>query len=1522
MNLDADEPKRAELSSKGSTALDSRLNFHLLRTREATCPPPSSRLAADQSPLDRPITRRLALKTGALASVSRPLTGALLSGLGGRIEFVFDGRQAVFMRDGRASWTIDPSRFSGQPRLAVEEDARTVRVRLQGARLPGTSVPADLRCRVSKGRLAWTVQLDLGFGGFRCEGELEPWLAGETAFAAPVNWQGFLLEAGQGVSVAVEGCGRARFLPNWTLSLTRLLRGRASIEGVALPTDRIDFGLANTDHASLARRPEPRRTRFEVDGSGQDWSAIPRGRSLRGGSLEVEPAAFERLDIESHEGLAGRQIFYLATSETGSTVATFRPGSAFRSSAGEVAAFPLRDLRIAGAIGPDGAEHATVANQADIPIWLDAGTARLRLGDVRDDSVLEVVQRTGEEARFKFAPALLSSVTPLEGALSVEAEPHSPTRVAFHEDAGNLGAGENCGTCTSPDGQEPELALPRHVIGVLRPEDLLVARFELVNLEIRKCWLSKPRLVRTRPQAAAFIVVHLPPQHVAEKAFEQTPKTDELPRIADMESRIANESRLVFRLQDQVSELPFDLATLLDWRPEVFCPVKVPAERLRAEIKPPGELETDIEFPWRLHISPDACCLWSHSAEPVTRGGRTELWHSRLTADPTAGLAGPTIRAVWSDCEPPAPPFRTSLTDADRRLIVQATHEKETSPLPVEAHLLALSSLGAWADFFGEWPCIPARACNPLEKWTHVAAMGRDHKVVVERRGFLCPTGHKANYVTETTRELQKITFLIDGRQRRMCIAFLRQRFYVKVKEPTRPYGNWDMPHRVVEILDQRTPFLNNPCEDGGGSILDGHGQPWGQKAFWPTVGDQVFQFRLRGVDYAGSQQNWLEPLIFVEQSCDDAVVEPCSSSRPASAACSTTTVPTGKPPDFASSQHLRDAAASFRSSPRRSINLSGQTVAMAPSLRKGDTEVAVRQADLSLTLLSELPTNSCVAGYLAPDSAALKLHKDPCEPPFWPRVEAIEASVPAVEAFLGASKSAKWTPLAISCDDTFETFALLKTKGDTKAEFQNKTDRSGGGLGPSPNISHLSRRFGPVGLGDARKAADAASVSTVPPAAVPAGAPPPGPPQGADFFDVNATLLGTIHLTDIIRELNPADGSVPALLSLLTPYADGPDFLQQSFVWETTSLKPLELGILAFEPKPETTFKIDGSFSLWVGQPETANFKMVGSLESFAVRIGLTSAGARIPFNKLTYTAGSDGKTSFAVDLGEVQFLGILAFIDKLAQELKKFLNDAAGVEIDLQPSGLVVWMPPINLHEINFGIIAIRNLNIRSWARLPFSPAPVEFGFSFGRSDAPCELSVGIFGGRAYVLAVLDTATGGLRRFEASFEFGALREISFGPAHGRVYILGGVFYGIASDGTTRTVVLKAFVRAGGSVDILGLISAYIDLYIGLRYEDNGTSSFLVGEASLVYGFKIVLISYSVTLRRTERLAGSDTKPSSGGSFQFRSESLASLAPGAQGGLPAPETSPPRFEEVMPYEEWSAYWDAFGGPDRSVHAA
>lgn len=87
-----------------------------------------------------------------------------------------------------------------------------------------------------------------------------------------------------------------------------------------------------------------------------------------------------------------------------------------------------------------------------------------------------------------------------------------------------------------------------------------------------------------------------------------------------------------------LSESAFDLGEALPFIPLIFGPHK------------PARNVTALELPYRLILSPVPLAYWRHPTKPVVHNGRTELWHTRLTANSRdVGPDGPTrVRALWS----------------------------------------------------------------------------------------------------------------------------------------------------------------------------------------------------------------------------------------------------------------------------------------------------------------------------------------------------------------------------------------------------------------------------------------------------------------------------------------------------------------------------------------------------------------------------------------------------------------------------------------------------------------------------------------------------------------------------------------------------------------------------------------------------------------------------------------------------------------------------------------------------------
>ena len=113
---------------------------------------------------------------------------------------------------------------------------------------------------------------------------------------------------------------------------------------------------------------------------------------------------------------------------------------------------------------------------------------------------------------------------------------------------------------------------PDRLRWIIRPDDLLVLSFDLVNLKVQPGEKdSKAQLIK-QGSGAAYLIVNFPPQNIAEIAYFSTEEvvTDiepagevEPPEEPPIQARLAGWSRLVFRVPDERLPIDWTLDALL-----------------------------------------------------------------------------------------------------------------------------------------------------------------------------------------------------------------------------------------------------------------------------------------------------------------------------------------------------------------------------------------------------------------------------------------------------------------------------------------------------------------------------------------------------------------------------------------------------------------------------------------------------------------------------------------------------------------------------------------------------------------------------------------------------------------------------------------------------------------------------------------------------------------------------------------------------------------------------------------------
>ena len=239
--------------------------------------------------------------------------------------------------------------------------------------------------------------------------------------------------------------------------------------------------------------------------------------------------------------------------------------------------------------------------------------------------------------------------------------------------------------------------------------------------------------------------------------------------------------------------------------------------------------------------------------------------------------------------------------------------------------------------------------------------------------------------------------------------------------------------------------------------------------------------------------------------------------------------------------------------------------------------------------------------------------------------------------------------------------------------------------------------------------------------------------------------------------------------------------------------------------------------------------------------------------FNKLEFTARSGSKPDVNVEFDDIEFTGVLSFVEALRTLIPlDGFSDPPALQVSEKGISASYSMA---LPDIAVGVFSMQNLSLGAGFTVPFLLDPLSVRFNFCERESPFLLTVSMFGGGGFFAVTLDPD--GVQILEASFEFGASLSVNLGVASGGVTIMAGIYYKMEIDEATLT----GYFRMCGEVDVLGLISACIELYLGLAYEFE--SGKCAGKATITVEVSIAFFSTSVSISCERKFAGSNGDPS-----------------------------------------------------------
>jgi hypothetical protein len=1051
---------------------------------------------------------------------------------------------------------------------------------------------------------------------------------------------------------------------------------------------------------------------------------------------------------------------------------------------------------------------------------------------------------------------------------------------------------------------QPDAPVFDPVVALLRPDDLLNLTIECRNLQLDRGDRANPVLLPIDGSQGAYLIVHFPPQTIAEEAiFEPTPPPAQPPpdeqakpynnpppgfpasrMPAQARARIGQPSRLVFQLPaNSHPRIPYTIEGLLNWTglplnvaPVAAMPEKPTPEQLATApaIAPPAELETAIEMPYRLILSPGREGIWTHELAPKTRAGRTELWHTRLVKRDGERIvalskANPApLRAIWSPdyvADPSQPgdvwpalgdpdkwsntAVLTAMNPRDRHELVILTSAFTTTqtrgfvmdaspwypnfkPTPIQAEQVMLSPLGGWLKSRGNW--------EPPIEW------------LPDMVGPVIPLPRPINLNPILMEDLR---VLLDPGLRDQIVA-----------RPPLP----DDAH-LVRRRGERGTALNisewvHVATQGRDHyvriVYEGFLYPFGHRAALVKVTERKIN-NVGGAPVAYLAQRMF---IVVREPAKDYTHEPLRSKglgMPLKQVRLTTLVtpdidlPVTIAGEYTfwikvggqafrfhavghdSAGHTIDFTAALVFVPRSDAYQPGvpenvRTIVMQPKYsdfrdyKVPGQAVTYAERDGSASDNTTLTTRS-----LYFDTHPAPVNKGS----FLPMLDKAAVNLSAVEQILGTT-----TPVEIKYfapylaregfDQANEVFAELITK--VGSDFS--ADKAGGIATPNLSITSLTRKLGAI-AGTPAKAASA------------------DPFNPSDFFgDVadKALLFGKLKLSELLDDKGTF-ANAPKIQPL--PNATPPAV---ELTWEPqVRAEPYSLGFLKFVSNdPARKLIVHARIERPAGtDPGRSEFS--GRLNSFRLEFLNVLA---LNFVSFSFRSETRKKPDVSVQLNPgnpLQFMGDLKFVEDLKDIIPPALF-GKGPSLDVTAEGLRVGFA-IGLPPIAIGVFALKDVSLSAALALPFVDGNPVFDFGISERQRPFNLTIAFFGGGGFFHLQLDTKQG-LRVVEAALEFGASAAINLGVASGGVHIMAGIYFKLERKNGSDGATLSGYFRLGGELSILGLISLSLEFLLSFTYEtETGKAS---GRATLTVKVEILFFSKSIAITVEKKFGGKNADP------------------------------------------------------------
>lgn len=851
------------------------------------------------------ISRRSFLKGGAASGVFLDLRHGWL---GSTIHIESGPGWLALFRNAVPVFRLQSNAFHGNPNLWVKKSRENVTFGLEGARLPGTNLRADLAGELrneARGLCAVLLHrgLDIEFRGLADE-----WLDG-TGLWSQLSRSIHLIE-NDSLDLALS-CGPVRLASDGLLHFHGASTAVLGNGGSRIISRRTDLASVNPDgHVETSHR----QSAIVMHRDTGNWNIdLPHGRW----DYSESSTLFDHVVFSAYEDRLGKTFYRAEFSR-----------SARRPSFGVVLDEPIVDIvgqspewkmrNPIYSIQFGVPASAKLTAELARPVRLQFGSLRLNLRNPIDGPAL-MTEQTSEGA----SSGVIATRAGLEGKLyeQIILESSDNWNVAIGRD--DTATKDYTNATVKMAGAN--IALEGAVkFRILRPLDALDLNFCITNVRVEPLTQEQPWLLKLTqaddPSGLSLMLINMGPQSLLEQAYpcsSQTATDDcgNIPPEQTPQSKIAARSQVVLQLfnenSDDTANLTLD--TLLDWWK---YPLQIVPQGEGTSTAPPltdpGLLAdaTDIVAPAGLSFTPTETQAFFATKEArvddLAKDSRVaQVWHARLVTRkelPTNGAGTdfsqfavtddtrPHIRPVWSRAVQNDSNYGFSNQNTQDIVVDMAKvvlDDKDTNT----THL-CLSSAGAWLRTKGIWPLDP----HSQTSFKVDIAGGEELLEEITIETVTIPSCHHVTVVVSTKRQWcrgeQASQFLVARLIKRVKIKYHQKTVdYTYLRDGSLKEGALALPFDSITLIGDETPYLDEDlankfwescvglpspqCVTDQGTC--GTDVPYWADVLDPIAGPIPYPFPVQCVDRAGVTHVSTMPMVL---ACAFDVYDLCYAQR------------------------------------------------------------------------------------------------------------------------------------------------------------------------------------------------------------------------------------------------------------------------------------------------------------------------------------------------------------------------------------------------------------------------------------------------------------------------------------------------------------------------------------------------------------------------------------------------------------------------------------------------------------------